>query len=728
MRDMVCVESFWRWPRALAAAALTTSCLATQAPRLIIETDMAADSDDAAMLALAHQLADVGEVELLAVMHNGNNEWGGAAISTINHYYGRPTLPIGTYRTAAEAGRPYYHPLRSPSNPSLGRIPLSYLGTTVEGHWVSLLARNFPCEFKRRLDFPDAIDVYRAVLASVPNNSVVIVNGGFLGNLSNLFATFDVDPSLLTLFQNKVHRLTGAVGGVNTCDPIFPPELSEFVVNHPRHATATMSWFGPPLLPNWVFSMNSQMAVQLPLHSPVREAYRYKTEVEHQNRGTSQAWNWHIIDAVTGLSLIGWNQLRDPSGRRYFSLHGTQWLDVQDNCTAFVANGAPPLPHLHFRGVGPDLTGISGTQSATAISRRCLEDGIYQPPAHPWSTEREHRSLTTTFLDGTTGGLDIVANETGAHVDSGLLLVPTNGDSRNDGVQMITEGYRYHDQTLLLQVSRMPQVQLAPVTQSNSPMVEIGVWNDSRNQFGWDNAPLVQIRSWPGRGWVNPSSPGSPPLNGRPVYEVRLFDHVNGASQLVAQADVQNTPVGAPFGARVEVRGQVMTVSINGEQVVSATLQHTPPADGGMAHVRCRAICPNERFDLNYFLARPTSGSDVQPDVHVDKNGDIWFSYLKNGDIVHDLLFSEGGLASHFVDINLVARPGWGMPIPLRFAWDHPTPGVPDWSAIATSAHLENFGADHWVYAIRGFPWATGDEVVLEYRGLREGEQVPVRR
>ena len=167
--------------------------VATPLPHVIFETEMGGDSDDAAALGFLHHLADTREIRLLAVMHNGNNEWGGAAISAINTYYGRPNLPIGTYRTAAEAGRPGYHPLVDQTRPNGPRQALSYTGATSVGRWVRLLAETYPCAYKPRLQFPDAVDVYVDVMASAPDDSVVIVNAGYLGNLSNLIAWKDID-------------------------------------------------------------------------------------------------------------------------------------------------------------------------------------------------------------------------------------------------------------------------------------------------------------------------------------------------------------------------------------------------------------------------------------------------------------------------------------------------------------------------------------------------------
>ena len=71
---------------------------ATQRARVILDTDMSGDADDAGALALLHALVDRGECELLATVVNRKDKTGAsaAAVDAINTYYGRPDIPIGT--------------------------------------------------------------------------------------------------------------------------------------------------------------------------------------------------------------------------------------------------------------------------------------------------------------------------------------------------------------------------------------------------------------------------------------------------------------------------------------------------------------------------------------------------------------------------------------------------------------------------------------------------------
>lgn len=65
--------------------------------RILFDTDMGADCDDAAALALALELMDAGECELLAVTHCTMCEAAAGCIEAILKDYGHPEIPIGSF-------------------------------------------------------------------------------------------------------------------------------------------------------------------------------------------------------------------------------------------------------------------------------------------------------------------------------------------------------------------------------------------------------------------------------------------------------------------------------------------------------------------------------------------------------------------------------------------------------------------------------------------------------
>ena len=75
--------------------------------KIIIDTDMLTDCDDAGCMAMAHAFADNGEAEILAVLLNGKDSHGkhGAVVSAINYYFNRPNIPIGVNKSSDEPSK-----------------------------------------------------------------------------------------------------------------------------------------------------------------------------------------------------------------------------------------------------------------------------------------------------------------------------------------------------------------------------------------------------------------------------------------------------------------------------------------------------------------------------------------------------------------------------------------------------------------------------------------------
>lgn len=173
----------------LFGALLASSSAADGPPAVIVDTDMLTDCDDAGALALLHALADQGEVRILGFVLNGQDTHGkhGAVVSAINTYYGRGTLPIGVCKrppeTAARKGSSY-------SRAIFAEFP--HDGLTDEQR-------------------PEAVAVYRQLLAAAPDRSVTIISIGFLTNLDGLLASPGdaMDPRTgLALVRAKVAALS----------------------------------------------------------------------------------------------------------------------------------------------------------------------------------------------------------------------------------------------------------------------------------------------------------------------------------------------------------------------------------------------------------------------------------------------------------------------------------------------------------------------------------------
>jgi len=154
---------------------------------IILDTDMGTDVDDAGALAILHILASRGEARILAVMSGNRNRWSAPAIDVINTYYGRPDIPIGASRTGPD-----------------------------EEIWYHDAVPRFPHRLAASSDAPEAVSLYRRILAGQPNKSVTIVTIGWLTNLAGLLSSGPDSYSDLAgreLVAAKVRELV-TMGGV----------------------------------------------------------------------------------------------------------------------------------------------------------------------------------------------------------------------------------------------------------------------------------------------------------------------------------------------------------------------------------------------------------------------------------------------------------------------------------------------------------------------------------
>jgi hypothetical protein len=85
----------------MSAILAARSPLWGQAPvRIVFDTDMDTDCDDAGALALLHAMADAGEAEILATLVSSHYRYSVPCTAAINAYYGRPGLPVGSPKGA----------------------------------------------------------------------------------------------------------------------------------------------------------------------------------------------------------------------------------------------------------------------------------------------------------------------------------------------------------------------------------------------------------------------------------------------------------------------------------------------------------------------------------------------------------------------------------------------------------------------------------------------------
>lgn len=166
-----------RWLLSLLSGTLLLSCSLQASPaatvepvRLILDTDMGNDIDDALALAMIHALQNRGEVKLLAVTITKDNRWAAPFVDLENTFYGRPEIPIGVV-----------HNGKTPEDSK-------YLQQTAErrdgsGHYL------YPHRIKSGADAANAVELLMKTLTAQPDHSVTIAQIGFSTNLTRLLKT-----------------------------------------------------------------------------------------------------------------------------------------------------------------------------------------------------------------------------------------------------------------------------------------------------------------------------------------------------------------------------------------------------------------------------------------------------------------------------------------------------------------------------------------------------------
>jgi hypothetical protein len=157
--------------------------------RVIFDTDVGGDVDDAGALAVLHALADRGEIEILAIGVVIGHDAAVPYVHAVNTWYGRPDLPIGTIKGQAPYARDEY------MVPIVAEYPHTLTKETA----------------------PDVVKLYRKVLASQPDRSVTLITVGPATNIYNLLNSTPDEHSPLNgveLMRQKI-KFYGAGGNGN---------------------------------------------------------------------------------------------------------------------------------------------------------------------------------------------------------------------------------------------------------------------------------------------------------------------------------------------------------------------------------------------------------------------------------------------------------------------------------------------------------------------------------
>jgi len=162
----------------LTMAISATAADGREPVRLIFDTDLGDDIDDAMALATIHALQSRGECRLLAVTITKDNPLSGPAADAINTFYGRPEIPIGVVRDG----------MRPQESRFTGAIVNSKNGDR----------DRYPHRLKKNADAPEATGLIRKILTEQPDHSVAFVQVGYSTNLARLLDSKPDEHSPLT--------------------------------------------------------------------------------------------------------------------------------------------------------------------------------------------------------------------------------------------------------------------------------------------------------------------------------------------------------------------------------------------------------------------------------------------------------------------------------------------------------------------------------------------------
>jgi len=277
--------------------------------KIIFDSDMGPDYDDVGALTMLHAFADSGKAEILATMASNKYDLVAPCLDVINTYYGRPNIPVGSPKTHG-------------------------VNIGCSQHWTDSLVANYSHKIDSTAQSQDAVILYRKILASQPDTSVVIVTVGFLTNLNDLLLSQPDSISPLNgndLVIKKVKRLVSMAG-------IFP-EGSEFNVREDSASSKYTFDHWPTRLVLSGFEIGNKILtgkklISSSLKSPAKMAFSIAIPFSEADKDGRQSWDQTaVLTAVKGASFA-FNEVKgqilvEPSGFN-------RWKNRKDGLHAYL--------------------------------------------------------------------------------------------------------------------------------------------------------------------------------------------------------------------------------------------------------------------------------------------------------------------------------------------------------------------------------------------------------
>jgi pyrimidine-specific ribonucleoside hydrolase len=235
---------------------------------VIFDTDMGPDYDDVGAITILHALADSGQARILATIASTKYPKVTQVLSVLNTYFHRPNIPIGVPKGDAVTDKDTQH-------------------------WSDTLVAHYPHAIRSNNEVPDAVALYRQILAKQPDRSVTIITVGFLTNLANLLNSKPDQYSKLSgkeLVLKKVKKVVSMAGKF--------PSGREYNVfrDTPASKIVLQNWPTPMLLSG--FEIGQQIHSGLPLtqnsrirNSPIKDVFVISLPKAKEDKGGRMSWD-----------------------------------------------------------------------------------------------------------------------------------------------------------------------------------------------------------------------------------------------------------------------------------------------------------------------------------------------------------------------------------------------------------------------------------------------------
>ncbi len=288
---------------------------------VIFDTDMGPDYDDAGAITLLHAFADSGKANILATIASTKYEGVAAVLNVFNTYFKRPGLPIGVPKGEAITKKDWQH-------------------------WTDTLIKNYPHVIKNNSEAPDAVDLYRRVLAKQADKSVTIITVGFLTNLANLLRSQPDKYSSLTgkeLVEKKVKSLVSMAGRF--------PAGKEFNIDQDAAAAKYVfeNWSTQVIFSGWEIGANIKTG--LPLiqnnaiqNSPVKDVFRISIPLDPPDKEGRMSWDetavftaiagykpyYTLIPGTIEIANDGSNTWSDKGNKHFYLVEYRPAVEIQE--------------------------------------------------------------------------------------------------------------------------------------------------------------------------------------------------------------------------------------------------------------------------------------------------------------------------------------------------------------------------------------------------------------